>query len=101
MEMAAVPPAGAGEPRAAAAGSVMVQVSSQRSEADAEASYRSLQSRYPNILGGRASVVRRADLGSKGVYYRSMVGPFSSSEQAVQFCSSLKAAGGQCIIHRN
>jgi hypothetical protein len=100
MEMAAVPPAAASEPRTTAAGSFMVQVSSQRSEADAEASYRALQSRYPNILGGRSSIVRRADLGSKGVYYRSMVGPFASPGQAAQFCTSLKAAGGQCIIHR-
>ena len=79
----------------------MVQVASQRSEADAKTSYRTLQSKYPNVLGGRESFVRRADLGAKGVYYRAMVGPFATGEQAVQFCTSLKAAGGQCIIHRN
>ena len=32
-------------------------------------------------------VIRRADLGSKGVYYRAMVGPFGSREQAVQLCA--------------
>jgi hypothetical protein len=82
-------------------GSYAVQVSSQRSEAEATASYKALQARYPSILGGRSSFVRRADLGSRGVYYRSMVGPFATAEQATQFCSSLKSAGGQCIIHRN
>ena len=37
----------------------------------------------------------------KGVYYRAMVGPFASSEEASQFCGSLKAAGGQCFVQRN
>jgi hypothetical protein len=88
-------------PRAAAAGNYIVQVSSQRSEAEANASFRTLQGRYPKILGGRASFVRRADLGTRGTYYRSMVGPFATAEEAVQFCGSLKTAGGKCIIHRN
>ena len=44
---------------------------------------------------------RRADLGAKGVYYRALVGPFASAEQASSLCSSLKAAGGSCIIQRN
>jgi hypothetical protein len=29
------------------------------------------------------------------------VGPFGSSEEASQLCSSLKSAGGQCVIQRN
>ena len=41
---------------------------------------------------------QRADLGSKGVYYRAMVGPFGSREEAVQLCSSLKQAGGDCVV---
>jgi hypothetical protein len=93
LALAAAPPTGGG--------TYAVQVSSQRSEAEANASYKALQARYPNILGGRSSFVRRADLGSRGTYYRSMVGPFATAEEATQFCSSLKSAGGQCIIHRN
>jgi cell division protein FtsN len=47
-------------------------------------------------------VVKRVDLGEKGVYYRAFAGPFSSVDQATQVCSNLKAAGGpQCIIQRN
>jgi hypothetical protein len=82
-------------------GGYVVQVSSQRSEADARASFRALQSKYPKVLNGRQPIVRRADLGAKGVYYRAMVGPFGSSGDASQFCNNLKAAGGQCIIQRN
>ena len=46
-------------------------------------------------------MIRRADLGDKGVFYRTQVGPFETMEQASEFCGSLKAAGGQCVIHRN
>jgi hypothetical protein len=46
-------------------------------------------------------MIRRADLGDKGVYYRSLVGPFATAEEAGRFCSSYKAAGGQCIVQRN
>jgi hypothetical protein len=86
---------------AGGAGSYVVQVSSQRSEADAQASYRALQGKFPSVLGSRAPLIKRADLGDKGVYYRAMVGPFGSSEEAAQLCGSLKTAGGQCVVQRN
>ena len=90
------------EPRApAAGGGYLVQVSSQRNEADAKASFRALQAKFRSVLGSRRALIKRADLGSKGVYYRAMVGPFGTSEEAVQFCSNLKSAGGQCLIQRN
>ena len=85
----------------AAAGGYVVQVSSQKNEADAQASYRALQSKFPSVLGSRAPVIKRADLGDKGVYYRAMVGPFGSPDEASQFCGSLKSAGGQCVVQRN
>jgi len=78
-----------------------VQLSSQRTEGEAQSSFRSLQARFPNQLGGQAPIVKRADLGAKGTFYRAMVGPFASSGDAGQFCNSLKAAGGTCIIQRN
>ena len=78
-----------------------MQVSSQRSEAEAQSAYRALQAKFPQQLGARHAVFRRADLGDKGTYYRALVGPFASSEQASAFCSSLKAAGGSCFTQRN
>jgi cell division protein FtsN len=82
-------------------GGYLVQVSSQRNEADAEASYRTLQGKFPAVLGSRAPLIKRADLGDKGVYYRAMVGPFGSADEASHFCGSLKTAGGQCVVQRN
>jgi sporulation related protein len=78
-----------------------VQVSSQRSEGEAQAAFRSLQAKFPNQLGGRQPTIHKADLGAKGTYYRAMVGPFANASEASQLCSSLKAAGGQCLVQRN
>ncbi|MEH2534521.1 hypothetical protein V1277_006184 [Bradyrhizobium sp. AZCC 1588] len=89
------------QPAAPAGGGYLVQVSSQKNEADAQASYRALQSKFPSVLGPHSSLVKRVDLGEKGVYYRAFAGPFGSSEEAAQVCSSLKSAGGQCFVQRN
>ncbi len=78
-----------------------VQVSSQRSEADAQSSFRGLQAKYPGQLGGKPMTVHRADLGAKGVYYRVWVGPFANANEATELCGKLKAAGGNCLIQRN
>jgi hypothetical protein len=89
-------------PTATSGGSgYMVQVSSQRNEADAQSSFRSLQGKFPSVLGSRAPLIKRADLGEKGVYYRAMVGPFGSPDEAKQFCGNLKSAGGQCVVQGN
>jgi hypothetical protein len=82
-------------------GGYAVQVSSQRSEAEAQAAFRTLQGKFPGQLGGKQALIHRVDLGEKGVYYRAMVGPFASGSEATELCSSLKAAGGSCIIQRN
>src|SRR4029078_8410255 len=92
--------ASAPQPAASSGGSYLGQVSSQRSESEAENAYRGIQSTVGSVLGGRRHTVRRADLGAKGIYYRAMVGPFASREEAVQLCSSLKQAGGGWGVQR-
>ena len=98
---APAPIARAAKPAAAASGSYAVQVSSQRSEADAQAAFRSLQAKFPNQLGGKQALIHKVELGEKGTYYRAMVGPFANANEASELCSGLKAAGGQCIVQRN
>jgi hypothetical protein len=82
-------------------GGAYVQVSSQKSEADARASFRALQGKYAGILGSRTASIHKADIAGKGIFYRAMVGPFASGEEATQFCVNLKSAGGQCVVQRN
>jgi sporulation related protein len=84
-----------------ASGGYAVQVSSQRSEEEAQSSFRDLQAKYPGVLGGRTPIIRRADLGAKGIFFRAMVGPFGSADQATELCSNLKAAGGSCLVQKN
>ena len=94
------PPAAASSANAGGPGSY-VQVSSQRSESEAQAAFRALQAKFPSQLGSRQSLVHKVDLGTKGTYYRAMVGPFANASEAAELCSSLKAAGGQCLVQRN
>ena len=82
-------------------GGYVVQLSSQKSESEAHASFRAMQARYPIELGNRQPIIRRADLGAKGVVYRTNVGPFQTAQEAQQFCANYKAAGGQCIVPSN
>ncbi len=89
------------QPAPAGGGGYVVQVSSQRNEADAQTSYRALQGKFPAVLGSHEPLIKRADLGEKGIYYRAMVGPFGTSEEAVQLCGNLKSAGGQCVVQKN
>jgi hypothetical protein len=83
-------------------GGYLVQVASQRSEVDAKAFYRALQDKFPAVLGSRIPVIKRADLGDRqGVYYRALVGPFGTPDEASQFCGNLRSAGGRCVVLRN
>jgi hypothetical protein len=82
-------------------GAYAVQLTSERSAAEAHASFRALRAKFPNQLGGREPIVRRTDLGAKGIYYRTMVGSFASMEKAAGMCRTLKAAGGNCRVQRN
>jgi hypothetical protein len=86
---------------AAVGGGYVVQLAAQRTRAEAQASFRSLQAKFPKQLGGRTAIVRRSDLGAKGIYYRALVGPFASAGEAGELCGSLRTAGGQCLIQRN
>lgn len=78
----------------------MVQISAQKSESDAQASFRAMQSKYPSVLGGRQAVITRKE-SSKGVYYGTQVGPFSGRDDAIQLCEALKASGGNCFVVKN
>jgi SPOR domain len=77
----------AGTAAAVVASGYAVQVTSERSESRAQAAFRSLQAKYPNQLGGHQPIIRRADLGAAGIYYRALVGPFASAEKAAKLCS--------------
>jgi hypothetical protein len=76
-----------------------VQVSSQRSQDAAIASFRTLQSQHPSLMGGLEPDVQRADLGARGVYFRARI-PQPSAAAANSLCASLKSAGVDCLVAR-
>ncbi len=102
--MVNLPAAGSGKidaPPVARSGDYVVQVASQRSEADAMGSWKALQTRYPNLLSSYVASVKKADLGDRGIYYRAQVGPFASKDQANDLCQALRAQGGDCMVTKN
>ena len=90
----------AAAPRAAEAGGFVVQLSAQRSEADAQTAFRTLQAKY-SMLSGRQLLIRRKDQGEKGIFYAAQVGPFGVKGDADQLCETLKSAGGTCFVQKN
>jgi hypothetical protein len=53
------------------------------------------------VLGSHSAVIKRADLGDKGVYYRALVGPFGTPEEASQLCGDLITAGSRCVVQKD
>ncbi len=79
--------------------SYVVQVAARKSQTDALAAFADIQQKYPKLLSGYRPIIKKADLGSKGVWYRLNVGPVKNKKLASNLCSSLKGAGMRsCII---
>lgn len=89
---AAVPPVAPSAPSAWS-----VQIASQPSAEGAQQSYQDLARRYGNLLQGKGVNIVKADISGRGTFYRVRI-PSASKDEAVQLCSQLKAAGGNCFV---
>jgi len=76
-----------------------VQLIGDASETNALAAYYQLQKRYPSILGAYQPLVIQ-NLGKSASWYRVRIGT-NTRESAERLCSSLRAAGGSCLVQRN
>ena len=76
----------------------VVQVASTRSQADAEAVWINLKRKYPNLVSGVYADVKRADLGDKGIYYRTRIAGLADKSAAQALCRSFDAAGQACFV---
>ncbi|TBW37991.1 SPOR domain-containing protein [Siculibacillus lacustris] len=83
-------------PAAAGSGEWMVQISASKSDADARRSFADAQRRW-SALSGRSVDVQQANLGDKGVFYRTRVSA-GTRDQATALCEQLRAQGGQCMV---
>lgn len=77
-----------------------VQLSSQRSEADAQADIPSLQARYGALFNGATPEVSQVDLGERGIYYRVRL-PQPTFDQANSVCTAIQGQGGDCFVLNN
>ena len=96
---AAAPPAPRASDSGSGGGGYVVQLSAAKSEADAQAAFRSAQAKYA-ALNGRQPLIRRKDT-DHGVFYAAQVGPFGAKGDAEQLCDTLKSSGGNCWVYRN
>ncbi len=78
-----------------------MQLAANKTQEEASAAFRSAQSKYPAVLGGRKLLIRKKEVAGQGTFYGAQVGPFASRSDAVSLCENLKSAGGTCIVQRN
>jgi len=78
----------------------VIQLASVSVPAAGAAMEKTLQTKYNELLGGANLRVVKADLGSKGIFYRIQSQPVSS-DLAGQICQALKNRNAGCLIVRH
>jgi hypothetical protein len=73
-----------------------VHLASYRSEKQAEAGWSQLKRAHAALLGPLNHTVTIIDLGTKGVFYRLLAGPFPSNREAESTCKKLKSRRQFC-----
>lgn len=80
-----------------AGGQWQVQLMSSPNKAAVEKSWIEMSNKYA-LLKNVSHNVEKADLGAKGTFYRLKAGSFATKADAADFCSKLKAVGGNCFV---
>lgn len=73
-----------------------IHLASYKSEAQAERGWSQLRRAYSEVLGDLSHTVVRVDLGSKGVFFRLIAGPFAGNSDAGAACRTLKSRQQFC-----
>jgi cell division septation protein DedD len=82
---------------AVAGGAYVLQIGAYKSEAEADAAWKTYSSKHSGTLSGYANDVKQVDLGAKGTWYRLRVGSFADKGAAAALCAKLTAEGGACF----
>jgi len=75
----------------------VLQLGAFESQELANGAWAGFRARF-SVLGQLTPDILRADLGAKGVVFRLRAGPFADRTAAVDACTQLKAAGGNCFV---
>ncbi len=95
---ASTPAAAPSTAEAAPQGKVMIQLGSFRSKDQAAREWITIQQMDKGILSNMRPAVEKADLGTRGVYFRLKTGPYASKAAAKQICNELAALKLPCIV---
>lgn len=71
--------------------SMVLHLSSLRSEEAAKREWRDLKQSFPEPLGGLEAEIRRTELGEKGTFYRILAGPLPTRSAAREACATMKS----------
>lgn len=96
-QVASTGPAATADPKAKPTG-VRIQLVSMPSEAAAWDAWKQISGKYSAQLTGLTAMVESADLGTKGTFYRVQTGPFATVAAAQERCTTMKAAGLDCLV---
>ncbi|MFM8746090.1 MAG: SPOR domain-containing protein [Aestuariivirga sp.] len=85
-------------PRASTGGGYLVQLSSFRSQADAQREYARLRNDFPDLVGALPQQIRETSVAGS-TRYQLALGPIASRGEATKVCSELIAGGeSDCIV---
>ena len=76
-----------------------IQVSSATSEEAAWSSWKKMQKAY-QVLADQTPVVVKADLGTKGIFYRIRITGFDNQTDAQSGCAKFKTGGVSCYVSK-
>ncbi len=77
-----------------------VQVASAGSEDAAWTTWKNMQKRF-KVLANKSPVVVKADLGTRGIFYRVRLSGFDDQTAAKSECNTLKSKGVSCFISKS
>ena len=80
--------------------SFQVQLAAVRNKLAAQNEWKRLKMRHSEILGKLVSNIIRADLGTKGIYFRLRAGPLIDKGSATQLCGALRKVNVNCLVIR-
>ena len=94
------PKAAAAPPAVSPAGGYRVQLGAFRTEDAAHKGWTHIQGQQKDLLATMTPSFQRADLGSKGVFFRLLAGPMASESFAKNICAELTKRKVGCLVIR-
>ena len=95
----AAPAATISNPAPAAGGrGYRIQLAALKTDGEAQQTWKRLQSKHGQLLGGREPNIVKTELGGLGTFYRLQLGPFADKASSQQLCKDFKAGGLDCFL---